>query len=165
MRGGWSIPYPVVCLPKMIPQSPLVEDPALRWHIGNGAKRRRSTFQPWKSRKPPPPPHFSKNNRIPVSQPEDGFPLQKDHPYLPSRTVPSSRIVPMASLAESERSSFYELSTTTRESCEDESSQESAPLRKIDTQPVGPASVRAQRAFPWRRYVNRQVQDTTEEEK
>jgi hypothetical protein len=69
------------------------------------------------------------------------------------------------SRAESERSSFYELSTTTPESCEDESSQESAPLGEIDTQPVGPASIRAQRAYPWRRYVKRQVQDTTEEKR
>jgi hypothetical protein len=70
-----------------------------------------------------------------------------------------------ASLDESERSSFYELSTTTPESCEDESSRESAPLGKIDTQPIGPASIRAQRAYAWRRYVKRQVHDTTEEER
>ncbi len=30
---------------------------------------------------------------------------------------------------------------------------------------MGTASIRAQRAYPWRRYVKRQVQDTTEEEK
>jgi hypothetical protein len=70
-----------------------------------------------------------------------------------------------SSLAESELSSFYELSITTPESCEDESSQESAPLGEMDTQLVGPESIRAQRAFPWRRYVKRQVQETTEEKK
>jgi hypothetical protein len=70
-----------------------------------------------------------------------------------------------ASRAESERSSFYKLSTTTPESYEYESSQESAPLGEIDTQPIGPAIIRSQRAYPWRRYVQRQVQDTTEEEK
>ncbi len=93
-RGGWSTPCPVVYPPKMTPQSPLVEDPALPWRKGKGAKGRSSTPQPWKTQKPPPQPRFSKNNRIPVAPPEDGLPRQKDHPRLPSRTVQSSRIVP-----------------------------------------------------------------------
>ena len=93
-RGRWSIPCPVVYPPRMTPQSPLVGDPALPWPKVKGAKGRSSTPQPWKTRKPPPQPRFSKNNRIPVVQPEDGLPRQKDHPRLPSRTVPSSRTVP-----------------------------------------------------------------------
>jgi hypothetical protein len=70
-----------------------------------------------------------------------------------------------ASVAESERSSYYELRTTTPDSYEDETSQESMPQGQIDTQPVGTASIRAERAYPWRRYVKRKVQDSTEEEK
>jgi hypothetical protein len=50
---------------------------------------------------------------------------------------------------------------TTPESYEDDYSQESAPLWEIDTQPVGPASILAQRAYPWRRYVQRQVRPYT----
>jgi hypothetical protein len=93
-QGICSTLCPVVYLPRMTPQSPLVEDPARPWPMGKDAKGRRSTPLPWKSRKPPPQPHFSKNNRIPVVQPKDGIPRQKDHPLPPSRTVQSSQIVP-----------------------------------------------------------------------
>ncbi len=50
---------------------------------GKGAKRGSSTPQPWKSQKPPPQPYFSKNNQIPVIQPEDGLPRQKEHLISP----------------------------------------------------------------------------------
>ncbi len=96
---------------------------------------------------------------------DDGLPRQKDHPPPPQSDSSVGSDCSRISLAESDRSSFYELSTTTPESCADESSHKSSPLGEIDTQPVGPASIRAQRAFPWRRYVKRQAQDNTEEEK
>jgi hypothetical protein len=50
----------------------------------------------------------------------------------------------------SDPSSFYELSTTTPESVEGISSTESAISEEIDTRPIGPASIRSQRAHSWK---------------
>jgi hypothetical protein len=58
-------------------------------------------------------------------------------------------------LLSSDPSSFFELSTTTPESLEGSSSSDSLASEKIDTRPIGPASIRSQRAHSWKKFMRR----------
>ncbi len=145
------------CLPTK-DDTPVTPRRGPRSAIAHGKRRKRAQINTptMEESEAPNSTSFFKKNQIPVVQPEDGLPRQ------PSWTVLSSRIVPRLRLPNQNAPRF---TNSVPESYEDESSQESAPLGEIDTQPVGPAIFRAQRAYPWRMYVERQVQDTTEEEK
>ena len=55
----------------------------------------------------------------------------------------------------SDPSSLFELSTTTPESMEENSSTESRTSEEIDTRPIGPASIRSNRAHSWKKFMRR----------
>ena len=55
----------------------------------------------------------------------------------------------------SDPSSLFELSTTTPESMEENSSTDSVTSEEIDTRPIGPASIRSQRAHSWKKFMRR----------
>ncbi len=55
----------------------------------------------------------------------------------------------------SDPSSLFELSTTTPESVEGFSSTDSITSEENDTRPIGPASIRSQRAHSWKKFMRR----------
>ena len=55
----------------------------------------------------------------------------------------------------SDPSYLFELSTTTPESMEGNSSTDSMTSEEIDTRPIGPASIRSHRAHSWKKFMTR----------